>query len=69
MPKTNDTGYEVGDRVRLIHCSEEYTKLTPGELGTVNFIDDTATIHVDWDSGSRLGMIAEAGDRIEKVQA
>lgn len=57
--------HEVGDRVRLVRCDDPYTRLQPGELGTVRFIDDTGTVHVAWDSGSHLGMVFEAGDRIE----
>jgi hypothetical protein len=47
----------VGDRVRLLSCTDEYTRLQPGELGTVNFIDDAGTVHVNWDSGSSLGLV------------
>ncbi len=57
-----------GDRVRLIRCTDEYTKLRPGTLGTVSFIDDLGTCHVRWDDGSYLGMVEEAGDRFEKVR-
>lgn len=53
----------VGDRVELVACTDEYTRLTPGEKGTVSFIDSMGTIHVDWDSGSSLGLVREAGDR------
>jgi hypothetical protein len=56
-----------GRRVRLVSCSDPWTKLTPGELGTVSFVDDVDTVHVDWDSGSKLGMVFEAGDRWEMV--
>ncbi len=56
-----------GDRVRLVHCDDPYTRLRPGALGTVSFIDDLGTLHVDWDDGSHLGIVEEAGDRIEKV--
>lgn len=45
------------DRVRLIHCTDEHTRLTPGDMGTVALVDSTGTVHVDWDSGSRLGLI------------
>jgi hypothetical protein len=48
---------EVGDRVRLVFTSDEYTKLRPGEEGTVHLIDDAGTVHVHWDSGSRLGLV------------
>jgi Domain of unknown function (DUF4314) len=62
-------GIAEGDRVRLVACTDEYTRLEPGALGTVALIDGLGTVHVDWDSGARLGMVAEAGDRIVKVGA
>jgi len=60
-------GYAKGDRVRLVSCSDPYTRLRPGDVGTVTFIDDLGTVHVKWDSGASLGIVAEAGDRVEKV--
>ncbi len=59
--------YRRGDRVRLIACTDEDTRLRPGELGTVAFVDDLGTVHVAWDSGVRLGMITAAGDVIARV--
>jgi hypothetical protein len=47
-----------GDRVRLILTTDEYTKLNPGEHGTIVFVDSVGTRHVRWDSGSSLGLIA-----------
>lgn len=46
-----------GTRVRLIFCSDPYTKLRPGAEGTVAFVDDIGTVHVNWDSGSNLGLV------------
>lgn len=63
------TDPRIGRRVRLISCSDGYTRLTPGEEGTVTFVDDMGTVFVKWDSGSRLGMVAEAGDRFELLPA
>lgn len=58
---------KVGDRVELIHTSDEYTRLVPGTLGTVTFIDSMETVHVKWDDGSSLGLVEEAGDRFRVV--
>jgi Domain of unknown function (DUF4314) len=58
---------KVGDRVRLESCTDEYTRLMAGELGTVTHIDELGTTSVRWDSGSHLGMIEAAGDRITVV--
>ena len=52
-----------GDRIRLLHTDDEWTRLRPGALGTVLFIDDLGTVHTDWDDGSRLGLSAASGDR------
>lgn len=47
----------IGARVMFISSSDPYTRLKRGEEGTVSFIDDLGTVHVDWDCGSSLGMI------------
>jgi hypothetical protein len=58
--------YRPGDRVALVHCTDTATRLKAGDLGTVRRVDSLGTIHVDWDSGSTLGIILEAGDRIRR---
>jgi hypothetical protein len=47
----------IGRKVQLIYTNDEYTKLVPGDTGTVSLIDDTGTVFVNWDNGSRLGLI------------
>ncbi len=61
--RVRETSPSVGDRVELHHTADQYTNLQPGSKGTVNLIDAFGTIHVKWDNGSTLGLIAEAGDR------
>lgn len=46
-----------GTRIRLTNTSDPYTTLTPGDEGTVELVDDAGTIHVTWDTGSRLGLV------------
>lgn len=58
--------YPDGCRVELISMDDPYTRLTPGDAGTVCFTDDTGTIFVDWDSGSSLGIVYGV-DRIRKI--
>lgn len=67
----------IGARVELIHCSDVWTRMTPGTKGTVRFIDSTGTVFVDWDPtykeradgtrqvfrGSNLGLVYDHGDR------
>ncbi len=48
-----------GSRVELIHMDDPYSKLKEGDQGTVDHIDGIGTIHVNWDSGSTLGLIPE----------
>ncbi len=47
----------IGKKVELIKCTDEYTKIQPGSLGTISSIDDAGTVFVNWDNGSRLGLI------------
>jgi hypothetical protein len=49
--------YPKGTRVELIRMNDPYTKLRPGDKGTVNFIDDSGTIFCSWDNGSGLGIV------------
>lgn len=50
--------YPQGARVELVKMTDPYnTKLVPGSQGTVRCVDDIGTIHVDWDCGSRLGVV------------
>ena len=49
--------YRKGVRVELISMDDPYTKLKPGDLGTVDFVDDTGTVFLIWDSGSHLGVV------------
>lgn len=63
-----DLSYLVGERVRLVQCNDEWTKLTPGEKGTVTGADEVMrVVRVHWDSGSRLGLI-ENVDSWEVIQ-
>jgi Domain of unknown function (DUF4314) len=57
----------IGKRVRLVRCTDNYTDLGPGALGTVSDVDDTGTVFVRWDSGSHLGLVHDAGDRFEVI--
>lgn len=66
--------YSEGDRVELIHTTDQYNSLEPGEKGTVtgtDFIEPPIgpeiQVWVDWDNGSRLAMIM-GEDRIKRVE-
>lgn len=49
--------YPVGSRVELDYMTDTYRQLQKGEKGTVRAVDDTGTIHVNWDCGSSLGVV------------
>ena len=49
--------YPKGTRVELVEMNDPYSRLKPGDKGTVQFVDDAGTIHVSWDCGSGLGLV------------
>lgn len=49
--------YPKGTRVELVKMDDPYTRLRPGDKGTVDFIDDSGTIFCRWDSGSGMGVV------------
>ena len=50
--------YPPGCRVELEDMeANPYVKLSPGDLGTVQFVDDAGQIHVSWDCGHSLAMV------------
>ena len=58
--------YPKGTRVELIRMDDPYSRLKPGDKGTVRLVDDTATVFVDWDCGSELGVVYGI-DRVRKL--
>ena len=50
--------YPTGCRVALVSIGPDpYSRLKSGDEGTVFHVDDTGTVHVNWDCGSTLGMV------------
>jgi hypothetical protein len=49
--------YPEGTRVQLVKMEDPYARLKPGSQGLVDFVDDTGTIFVNWDCGSKLGVV------------
>ena len=49
--------YKPGSRVKLIQMRDPYTDLRQGDRGTVSFVDDIGSIHVNWDRGSSLAVL------------
>ena len=59
--------YPEGTRVELVSMDDPYSKLVPGDRGTVSCIDDAGTIFVGWDKGSSLGLVYNA-DQFKTVE-
>ena len=49
--------YPTGTRLELIAMIDSFTSLKPGDLGTVDYVDDAGQIGMVWDSGSNLSLI------------
>lgn len=58
--------YPAGTRVELIEMNDPYRPMPEGLKGTVTCVDDTGTIHVNWDNGSSLGVVY-GEDRCRKL--
>lgn len=46
--------FPVGTRVELVFMDDMHAPPV-GTKGTVRWVDDIGTVHVDWDNGSMLG--------------
>ena len=49
--------YPKGCRVELVKMDDPYREMPPGLQGVVTGIDDTESIHVDWQNGSSLAVV------------
>lgn len=58
--------YPKGTRISLVKMDDPYSKLQPGDRGTVNFVDDAGNIDVSWDIGEGLS-IAYGEDECRKL--
>lgn len=58
--------YPAGTRVELVYMNDPYRPMPEGLQGTVVCVDDTATIHVNWDNGSSLGVVY-GEDRCKRI--
>ena len=39
--------------------ADPYSSLSPGSEGTISLVDAKGTLHVNWDSGSTLGLVPD----------
>lgn len=58
--------YPKGTRILLIEMGYDPRPIPPNTRGTVDFVDDAATIHCIFDNGRRLGLLIDA-DNFRKL--
>jgi hypothetical protein len=58
--------FTPGDRVELVATTDPYTRLRPGDRGIITSITNRPepTIDIQWDNGSTLAILPDAGDQI-----
>lgn len=67
-PVSGQPGYQRGDRVALEYTSDPYTRLTPGDEGTVTGYDPKlGQLNIRWDSGSTLALLLRDGDQVRLI--
>ena len=59
--------YPQGCRVELVKMDDPYREMPPGLKGVVTGVDDSGSIHVDWQNGSSLAVIFRE-DECRKVE-
>ena len=59
--------YPKGTRVELVFMDDPYSRLKPGDRGTVEFVDDIATVHGKRDCGFGLG-VADGEEKMRIVE-
>ena len=51
--------YPPGTRIELINLCNDERDMTPGLLGTVDYIDDQPALHMKWDNGRTLALLPD----------
>lgn len=54
--------YPPGTRLMLLSMSDPYRQIESGTRGSVKFVDDMGTIHMNWDNGRTLGIVPGEDD-------
>jgi hypothetical protein len=52
---------KIGNRIQLVFINDSWTRLRPGDKGTVTNIEnqsDETLIWVDWDNGEHLALLS-----------
>ncbi|MDX3224539.1 DUF4314 domain-containing protein [Streptomyces sp. ME19-01-6] len=60
--------YRRGERVELVHTTDPYTELRPGDTGSVKRYDcRLRKLYVAWDGGSGLALLFDGGDAVRRI--
>lgn len=59
--------YPVGTKVRLIHMTDPYDPVPEGTVGTVTYVDDAGSVHMNWENGRTLAFIP-GEDSVEIIE-
>ena len=54
--------YPKGTRIQIHEMKDDYRPVPRGTYGTVKSVDDAGTIHMSWDNGQGLGIVAGEDD-------
>ena len=49
--------YPPGTKVEVVECHDQYRDIPPGTKGLVRVVDDTGTLHCDFENGVSLGAL------------
>ena len=60
--------YPPGTRIELLSMEDPYHPVPSGTKGTVSFVDDIGTIHMNWDNGRALALVPNQ-DQFRKLTA
>lgn len=57
VAKSYKEKYPKGTRIELLFMGDDPNPILAGTKGTVLFVDDTATVHCQFDNGRSLGLL------------